>query len=190
MMSSRALTDADVIERSLQEPAAFATIFDRHYDAVHAFAVRRAGRVDGEEVAADVFLRAFDRRRRYDPSFVDARPWLLGIASNILRRRWRTDRRRLGALARLPYERAVEAAAAPQLGVDVIAALSRLQGRDREALLLYAWGDLSYEEIARALDIPVGTVRSRLARCRRTLRESLAGDAALDLSLAKESTHA
>jgi RNA polymerase sigma factor (sigma-70 family) len=181
-------TDADAIERSLVEPAAFAAIFDRHYDAVHAFAVRRAGRVDGEEIAADVFLRAFDRRRRYDLSYVDARPWLLGIASNVLRRRWRTDRRRLAAVARLPRDRALETAAAPQLEADVADALGRLSARDREALLLYAWGDLSYDEISRALGVPVGTVRSRLARARSTLREALVGTSVPELSFAGEGT--
>ncbi|MBC7644327.1 MAG: RNA polymerase sigma factor, partial [Thermoleophilia bacterium] len=59
-------------------------------------------------------------------------------------------------------------------GDTLTAALKKLSPGDREALLLYAWGDLSYDDIAVSLNIPVGTVRSRLNRARRQLRETLA----------------
>lgn len=168
---STELSDAAVIERSLMEPHAFASIFDRHFDAVHGYARRRLGRSLAEEIASETFIRAFDRRGSFDVSRVDARPWLFGIAANLMRRHWRTERRRLGALQRL------EASGAEKTSVDeradLVAALDALPAREREALLLFALADLSYEEIADALDVPIGTVRSRLSRARDRIRKRL-----------------
>src|SRR5262245_25497365 len=93
-------TDADAIRRSLAEPAAFGAVFDRHFQAVYAYAVRRVGATLAEEVAAETFARAFAARRSYDGAYAEALPWLLGIASNLLRRHWRTEKRRLDAYAR------------------------------------------------------------------------------------------
>jgi RNA polymerase sigma factor (sigma-70 family) len=160
-------TDAELIGRSRREPEAFGHVFDRHVAAVHAFAQRRVGRDLAEEVAAETFARGFEARGRYDAVHDDALPWLLGIASNVLRRHWRTERRRLDAYARAArHERP---GAAPDAGGDVLHAVARLPRRQREVLLLAAWADLSYAEIARALGLPVGTVRSRLARARTAL---------------------
>ncbi|MEZ5098781.1 MAG: RNA polymerase sigma factor [Thermoleophilia bacterium] len=161
-------SDADLIRRSLVEPIAFEAVFERHFDAVHAFAQRRVGRDLADEVAAEAFVRAFDRRSRYDGSHVDALPWLLGIATNVMRRHWRGERRRLDAYARSV---AGPASAAPggEAAGELLAAVARLPRAQREVLLLHAWADLSYEEIARALEVPIGTVRSRLARARARL---------------------
>ncbi len=81
-------------------PEAFGAVFDRHYAAVHAFAQRRVGSELAEEVAAETFTRAFAARRRYDGR-LDPLPWLLGIATNLMRRHWRSERRRLDAYARV-----------------------------------------------------------------------------------------
>jgi RNA polymerase sigma factor (sigma-70 family) len=173
-------TDAASISRSLAEPRAFAVLFDRHFDAIYGYAARRAGRDLGEEVAAETFARAFDARRRYDLSHESARPWLLGIATHLLCRHWREERRRIAAYGRLAEQRetVVEAPATP---AELLAsALGALSGRDRETLFLFVWADLSYEEIGTALEVPVGTVRSRIARARRVLRDRL-GCAALDV---------
>ncbi|HEV3478678.1 MAG TPA: RNA polymerase sigma factor [Gaiellaceae bacterium] len=164
-------SDAVVIEHSLVEPQAFAAIFDRHFDAVHAYARRRLGGSLAEEVASETFVRAFDRRRTFDRSRVDARPWLFGIAANLMRRHWRTERRRLRALARLQPGRGEEPWAEER--ADLVPALDALPAREREALFLYALVDLSYEEIAEALDVPIGTVRSRLSRARDRIRKQL-----------------
>ena len=164
------VTDADAIRASLGEPEMFAVLFDRHFDAVHAYAQRRVGPTLADEIAAEAFTRAFDRRGRYDLARVDARPWLLGIAANLLRRHWRSEKRRLDAYARStgrPESRLPEPVAA-----DLAAALRALPRREREPLLLFAWADLGYEEIAIALGIPVGTVRSRISRARARLRGS------------------
>lgn len=164
-------SDAAVIVRSLDQPHAFAPIFDRHFDAVHSYARRRLGQTLAEEIASETFIRAFDNRRSFDSARVDARPWLFGIAANLMRRHWRTERRRLRALERLEPTAAAETDQHDR--ADLVAALDALPAREREALLLYALVDLSYEEIAEALDIPVGTVRSRLSRARDRIRKRL-----------------
>lgn len=168
---SAELTDAALIERSLREPREFAAIFDRHFDAVFGYAARRLGPGLGEEIAAETFTRAFDRRSSYDSSRVDSRPWLFGIAANLMRRHWRTERRRLTALGRLESNGLEETAAEGR--ADLIAALNSLPASEREALLLFALADLSYDEIAGALGLPIGNVRSRLSRARNRIRKRL-----------------
>jgi RNA polymerase sigma-70 factor (ECF subfamily) len=176
-------SDARVIRRSLAEPQEFATIFERHFDALHGYARRRVGVQLAEEIATETFVRAFDRRRSFDTEWDDARPWLLGIAANLLRRHWRTERRRLAAYARsLP----AGSVSAESPGIEVVEALDSLSRDERETLFLYAVADLSYEEIARALRVPIGTVRSRLARARARVRARL-GEQATQASDAKES---
>jgi len=115
----------------------------------------------------------------------DARPWLLGIATNLLRRHRRTELGRLRAHAAAPVDRArgladdaLDRASAAELAPVAAAALARLSRRDREILALLAWADLTYEEIAEALDVPVGTVRSRAHRARARIRELLDAAAA------------
>jgi RNA polymerase sigma factor (sigma-70 family) len=130
-----------------------------------------------------VFTQAFDRRRSFDVSRDDARPWLLGIAANVLRRHWRGERRRLNAYARAASAGADARAHEP---AEVVSALDSLSRDERETLFLYAVADLSYEEIALALDIPVGTVRSRLSRARSRVRARLS-EQATSASDAKES---
>jgi RNA polymerase sigma-70 factor (ECF subfamily) len=166
-------SDAAAIARSLDDGRAFVAVFDRHYAAVHGYASRRAGPDLADEVAAETFARAFDRRATYDLAYPDARPWLLAIASNLLRRHWRSERRRLEAWARAQAGRPVTEAVPDGVAAELVAALDALPTADREALLLYAWGELSYEEIAQALGCPVGTVRSRISRARGRLRATL-----------------
>ena len=162
------MTDAQAIGASLADPEVFAVLFDRHFDAIHGYAQRRVGPDLADEIAAETFTRAFDRRRRYDTSREDARPWLLGIAANLLRRHWRSERRRLDAYARSGSREGSELSR--PLAAELAVAVKALPRRQREPLLLLAWGDLTYEGIAVALDIPVGTVRSRISRARRKLR--------------------
>jgi RNA polymerase sigma-70 factor (ECF subfamily) len=161
------MNDAEAIRRSLLEPSAFGAVFDRHFAAVHAFAQRRVGAELAEEVAAEAFARAFAHRKRYDAEFGDALPWLLGIATNLMRRHWRTERRRLDAYARVASQHTPSVDA--HTAEEAIRAVARLPRRQREVVLLHVWADLSYEQIARALDVPVGTVRSRLSRARGAL---------------------
>lgn len=171
-------TDSEIIRRSLGRPEAFAELFDRHARAVNAFAAYRVGSDDAEDVLSETFLVAFRRRTDFDLSKESAAPWLLGIASRLIRRhravearQWRSFAAAVGqnvaslgglddAMRRVDAEREVRALR------ERIAALAT---KDRETLLLYAWQGLSYEDIAEALGVPVGTVRSRLNRVRKRL---------------------
>jgi RNA polymerase sigma-70 factor (ECF subfamily) len=171
-------SDAAVIASSLTDPSRFGQIFDRHFAEINRYLGRRVGATLADELAAETFVLAFRLRDRFDRQAADARPWLFGIAANLVRRHWRTERRRLRAYARTgadpiadetgAVERRVDAMAA---GPQLAAALASLSGREREVLLLFAWADLSYEEISIALGIPAGTVRSRLSRARAHVRE-------------------
>jgi RNA polymerase sigma factor (sigma-70 family) len=172
-------SDVQVIAASRSEPHAFAIIFDRHYDAVHRYLARRVGADLADDLAAEAFTDAFDFRARFDTARTDARPWLFGIATNLLRHHLRSEARRLRAYARVDRppdiheaDGVIEARLdAERAGPMLAAALAQLSTDERDVLLLYAWADLRYEEIAEALQIPIGTVRSRLNRARGRLRE-------------------
>jgi RNA polymerase sigma factor (sigma-70 family) len=176
-------TDAALIERSLREPDRFAGVFDRHYAEIHGFVARRLGPGLADDLASETFLIAFDRRRRFDMRQASARPWLYGIAANLVARHRRSELRRYRALARADRPATVDGHAELVAGrLDASAQRGRLASalleiaeRDREVLLLVAWGQLSCEEAARALGIPAGTTRSRLHRARSRTRAALAG---------------
>ena len=173
--------DARLIERSLGEPEAFAELYDRHAAAIGRFAVRRLGDHAGEDILAETFLTAFKRREQYDLARPDARPWLYGIAVRLIGRHRRDELRLFRALARSEsepssdggYESVDERLTALAQRRELAQALAELPGGSRDVLLLVAWAELSYEETAEALAIPVGTVRSRLSRARRQLRRTL-----------------
>jgi RNA polymerase sigma factor (sigma-70 family) len=177
------LTDAQAIAASVADETRFALIFDRHFMAIHRYLYRRVGREIADDLAAETFAEAFDHRRGYDPDREDARPWLFGIASNLLRHHRRAERRRLLAYVRTGVDPVVEIDVdavhrrvdAESAGPRIALALARLDARDREALLLFAWAELTYPQIAEALGIPVGTVRSRIHRARRNARALLVG---------------
>lgn len=180
--------DMDCLARSLNEPKAFTPIFDRHFDAVHRYLHRRAGRDVADELAAETFAIAFERRTSCRGTG-SALPWLYGIATNLLRRRWRADRRQLRAFARSGVDRWVnyedEAASRVDdaaLGARLAGALATMRRSERDSLLLYALAGLSYGEIAIALDVPVGTVRTWLHRAREVARQELAEPAPRSLA--------
>ncbi|HEY0641365.1 MAG TPA: RNA polymerase sigma factor [Pseudonocardiaceae bacterium] len=182
------VTDAAIIERSWQEPHCFAGVFDRHAPHLHRYLARRLGREAADDLTAETFLAAFRRRDRYDVRRADARPWLYGIATNLIGQHRRAEVRRYRrALATPPAE--VEPCPADRVVADVTARASRaslgaalagLAAAERDVLLLVAWEDLSYDEVAAALGVPVGTVRSRLNRARRKVREALGPDPTAD----------
>jgi RNA polymerase sigma factor (sigma-70 family) len=175
--------DAALIEQSWREPGRFAALFDRYAAELHRYAGRRLGAAVADDVVAETFLAAFRQRQRYDLARLDARPWLYGIATNLIGRHRRTEARLYRALARTGVDpvtadhadRVVARVTAEGARRQLAAALARLPRRDRDVLLLVAWAELSYEEVAAALGIPVGTVRSRLNRARRQVREALGG---------------
>jgi len=167
-----------MIERSFSDPHRFAAIFDRHFDAVHTYLARRVGEGRADDLAASTFAIAFERRRRFRREASTARPWLFGIATNLLRNEWRGEKRALEMLGRLSRSAGGSTSPEPGDALPLGEMLSRLDRDQREVLLLYAWEELSYEEIAAALGIPVGTVRSRLSRARAQLRAALGGETA------------
>jgi RNA polymerase sigma-70 factor, ECF subfamily len=155
---------------------AFRQLYERYAVGVEAFCLRRtADRTAAEEATSEVFLELWRRRHRLTVTGDSARPLLLGIALNVLRHRWRTERRHRATLTRLneafePREAAedppAETLEALTLARNII---ERLPPREAETLMLIAWGELSYQETASVLGIPIGTVRSRLARARERL---------------------
>lgn len=174
--------DHEVIARSLSEPEAFRALFDRHFAAIHRFLLRRCGTTaSADDLAAETFVRAFAARERYVAQGDDARPWLYAIAANLARDEARRAHRGAGALRRLGVPRGVEDPDVAAGGLDdaLTDAVGALRPDEREALLLHAWGELSYAEIAAAQGVEVGTVRSRLHRARTRVRKSLAAAAAL-----------
>src|SRR4051794_4732741 len=144
----------------------FHAVVDRHFDAVAAFLTRRVGPDIAQDLAQETFVTAFKRRDRFDARYDSARPWLLGIATKAVAGHRREERRQLELYRRAaaqPEPPHVEATPrAPRL-FDGLPALAR---RDRDTLLLHVWGELSYDEVAAALGVPVGTVRSRINRAR------------------------
>jgi RNA polymerase sigma factor (sigma-70 family) len=170
---------------------AFGDLYERHARAVQSYCLwRTADLQTAEDATATVFLEAWRKRGRLTLSTDSAAPLLLGIANNVVRHQWRSQRRHRDALERVrgvaphpPHDLESEAIAR----VDAIQQLRRggeairgLPRREREVLALLAWTDLSYGEIAEALGLPVGTVRSRLARARARL-----GDAFPDRTAAR-----
>src|SRR6187431_1299159 len=96
-----ARTDADVIARSCTSPASFGELFDRHATTMFRYFVRRVGPDDAGSLLGELFRIAFEKRTAYDTDRAEARPWLYGIASNLLARHRQREARRLDATARL-----------------------------------------------------------------------------------------
>jgi len=164
---------------------AFAALFRRHQRFVYNVAFRRtASWSTAEDVTGVVFLELWRQRERVEPLNGSIRPWLAGVAANQARRVWRRRSRRADALGRLAWAgdgaaRSHEADPADEVAARIdderamAALLDRLDAlpeAQREVLTLWAWEQLSYDEIAVALAVPVGTVRSRLSRARASLR--------------------
>ena len=171
-------TDAAIIRASRSDPPAFGEIFDRHWPRIHRYCVGRAG-PPGEDLAAETFRLAFMARKRYDGRD-NAAPWLYGIATNVLRGWARSMERRERAISRARTEPHVDEGEdvldrldAERVGADLAAVLATLSIDDRDALLLHAIAGLTYEEIARAVGVPSGTVGSRINRARARVRGQL-----------------
>ncbi|YCK37996.1 RNA polymerase sigma factor [Actinomadura sp. ATCC 39365] len=181
--------DSAVIEASLIEPERFAELFERHAAVLHRYVVRRLGPDQAEDVVAETFTRAFEKRHKYALDRQDALPWLYGIATNIIGTHRRAEIRGYRALARTGEdpvavafdERVVARVSASETRRPLAAALAGLGKGERDVLLLVSWGDLSYEETAQALNVPVGTVRSRLSRARRKIAHALGGSNPTDV---------
>jgi RNA polymerase sigma factor (sigma-70 family) len=177
-------------------PAAsdFADVYERHFTEIHRYIAGRLGRDVADDIAADTFVIALRKRDGFDASRGTLRAWLFGIATNLVARQQRAERRRYRALARAgaagaagardladgPEERVVSWVAAEGLQPRLAAALARLSREERDVLLLVALADFSHEEISQALGIPYGTVGSRLSRARKKVRTALGQEGQID----------
>ena len=172
-------TDSELIRRSRAFPSEFGDLYERHARTVYRYARSRAGESVADDVMSETFLVAFQKRHTYDLAHESAVPWLLGIATNLIGRHRRAEAKHLKALATQTHETVADATADASARLDAAASVGRIAAAvrglaaiDRDTLLLYAWGDLSYDEIATAMQVPIGTVRSRLNRARRVLRNA------------------
>jgi len=174
--------DAVVVERSWHEPMCFGILFDRHAPSIYRYIARRVGRGAIDDLVAETFIGAFSSRLRYNLTYRDARPWLYGIATHVIGGHRREELHQLRISQAVWSARTVPGhtdrvaadITAQSLSEPLGAALSALAAGDRDVLILIAWEQLTYEEVARALEIPIGTVRSRLHRARASVQEALA----------------
>jgi RNA polymerase sigma factor (sigma-70 family) len=161
--------------------ADFERCFEVNFVAVHRFIARRVGAPLADDLASETFAAAFRRRHSFEPSVASSRAWLFGIANNLVRAHLRAEQHMLALCSRLEAEASSTGRdASPEaqvagsgLAPRVARALASLPPEQREVLLLHAWGGLSDEEVAVALGLPAGTVRSRMWRARSALRSQL-----------------
>jgi RNA polymerase sigma factor (sigma-70 family) len=158
----------------------FEDAFEAEFPALHRYLARRLGTSVADELAAETFAVAFRSWDRLDPER-PVRPWLYGIAANLVRHHWRKEQRMLRAYSRTGVdpvladdESALDRVDAQALQRELAEGIAGLRAQDREIVLLHAWAELSDSEIAGALGLPVGTVKSRLSRTRERLRNHFA----------------
>jgi RNA polymerase sigma-70 factor (ECF subfamily) len=173
-------SDAEIVRRSTNEDAkAFGELFWRHNGAVHGYLARRAGRDTADDLVAEVWLRAFRNRSNFDLGYLDARPWLYGIARNVLHSHWRQMNKALPLLPSActdPWPDVDELLDQSAQRASLLSALDALSNEEREALLLVAWEQLSAAAIAQMLNVPASTIRNRLHRARGVMRTGLGSD--------------
>jgi RNA polymerase sigma factor (sigma-70 family) len=157
----------------------FDAVFAAEFGPLYRYLRRRVGAGAAEDLASATLATAYANWARFDPAR-PVRPWLYGIAANLVRHHWRSELRMLRAYARTgadPVFTAEDDVAgrvdAQMRRRELADALTELRPKDREILLLHAWAELSDSEISAALSLPVGTVMSRLHRTREQLRNRL-----------------
>jgi RNA polymerase sigma-70 factor (ECF subfamily) len=172
------VTDGLLIAQSLRgTPEAFVEVVRRHEVAIHGYLARRVGHQAADDLLSEVWVRAFAARNGYDTGHEDARPWLYGIARNVLRAHWRTGQNiDLAAPEDVldPWDEIADRLDSAVKVQALVSALRELPPSERDVLLLVAWEQLTPAEAAVALSIPQGTARSRLHRARASLRQLLA----------------
>jgi RNA polymerase sigma-70 factor (ECF subfamily) len=171
--------EAGLVDRlHRDDPDALGALFDLHADRIYNHCFRATGDwAEAEDAVSTVFLEVWRHRRRVQLHDGSALPWLYGVATNVCRNLTRSRRRRLRAIAALPpaaaepdhAERVTDRLGSVARMQHVLVAIEALPTREREVLALVAWAGLTYEQAAAALDVPVGTVRSRLSRARARL---------------------
>jgi len=176
---SSEVSDSHLIVESLTDPGCFGVIFERHFPAVFGFVGASTAEDMAEDIASEVFVRAFRQRDRYKPEYKSAKPWLFGIAANLIADHYRSQARQNRAyrrvFARDGGDAGFEDDASDRIDAEAVSqllhkALGSLRSQERAVVTLFVLENMSYTEIAAALEIPVGTVRSRLSRARLRLR--------------------
>jgi RNA polymerase sigma-70 factor (ECF subfamily) len=156
--------------------------YDEHARGLHRYLARRLDPATADDLVSETYLVAWEQRRRYEPGRATVRAWLYGIATNLLRRHARSEVRGLRATARVvgraPVHDGTETTAVARVDAEARTrglgtALAELRQEERDVLLLVAWAGLRPVEVAEALGVEVGTVRSRLHRARSALRDHL-----------------
>ncbi len=152
----------------------FRTIFREHKDAVYGFAWRMTGSAAAaEDATQDCFVALLQDQARFDAGRGSLRAFLMGVVRNVVRKRWRTESRwdpideELFVAEPLDVERMET--------VDLVAkAVQSLPPLQRETLILAEYDEMSLQDVARAVEAEVGTVKARLHRARENLRRMLA----------------
>jgi len=163
------------------DPTAFGELFVRHANRVHNYCFRRIG-VWGlaEDATSQTFMETWRRRSTIDVG-ESLLPWLFTVANNVCRNADRGRRRHQNLVGKVPAPEVVaDHADEVAARVDderqmqrVLAALRTLKRADQDVVAMCDWEGLSYSEVAAALGVPVGTVRSRLSRARTRLKNLL-----------------
>lgn len=160
-------TDGDLLRDARDDHAAFAEFVARHQLPLATYATRRLGSSHAEDIVNETFAVAYQRRDRFDPTRGEARVWLFGIATNLIRRHARLEAKTLRAYARTGVDPvAAHDAEGPAIDAVVAGALAALRPEFRDVLFLHAVAELSHDEIAVAMGIPVGTARGWLSKAR------------------------
>lgn len=180
----RPRTDAELAGEIRDDPdGSFGLLFEQYSTLIYNYCFRQTASWDlAEDLTSTVFLEAWRSRHRLRVQNDSVLPWLYGIATNVCRRQRRTSVRRWRAMRRLPpeldepdpAEQVAERLDDERRMSDVLAVIDRLPTGERDVVMLVVWEELDYQSAAVALDIPIGTVRSRLNRARRRLSTSLA----------------
>jgi RNA polymerase sigma-70 factor (ECF subfamily) len=173
-------TDAELWRRAIEgDGGSFGDLFERHAHDIYSFCYRRTGEWSAsQDLTSSTFLHAWRRRDDVRLAGESALPWLYGIATNLVRRHRRGAGRLRAASIRFagadavpdPAEEVATVLDAGRTVQQALACLASLPDGDQELLALCVWQGLSYEEVAIALEVPIGTVRSRLSRARTRLR--------------------
>lgn len=172
---SVAQAERELVERTLAgDRGAFRQIVLQHQDFLAQLCRRQTGDAAAtEDLVQETFLRAYQGLRSYDPRF-RLSTWLARIALNAARDHGRRRSVRDAALERIPQPEGasspLEQVAEREAAAEVEAALEQLAPEQREVLVLSMWGGCSQREVAEALALPLGTVKSRQRTALQRLR--------------------